>query len=201
MKKYIIIIVNALLLFLAYPAYAITLSQLQQQFSQYPVVRADFVQHRYIQGLSKPLISSGKMIVSEELGLLWQQQLPFVMTLKMNDQRMEQTIFGQKTQTITAESQPQLFQFNYLLTAIFKAEQDILEHNFDITLSEQGNIWQLTLIPKLSPLNKIFMKIELSGATYLSQIILYDQQHDKNDILFSNHQTQPLNTNERHDFN
>lgn len=197
MKQYLATFISILGLFLTTCCQAITLADLQQQFSNNEIVRADFSQDHYINGLPNSLHSTGKMILSQKLGLWWQQLTPFVMTLKMNQQRMEQHIAGQKPQIITAETQPQLFQFNHLLTAIFTADRKLLEDNFEVTLSEQNRQWTLLLKPKLAPLNKIFQQITLSGEIYLQKIIIDDMQNDKTVISFSNHHTTPLNKNEQ----
>ncbi|OCG02244.1 outer membrane lipoprotein carrier protein LolA [Gilliamella sp. wkB112] len=197
MKQYLAASISILGLFLTTCCQAITLADLQQQFSKNEIVRADFSQDRYINGLPDSLHSTGKMILSQKLGLWWQQLTPFEMILKMNQQRMEQNIADQKPQIITAETQPQLFQFNHLLTAIFTADRKLLEDNFDVTLSEQNRQWTLLLKPKLAPLSKIFQQITLSGEVYLQKIIIDDMQNDKTVISFSNHRTTPLNKNEQ----
>lgn len=197
MKQYLAASISILGLFLTTCSQAITLADLQQQFSKNEIVRADFSQDRYINGLPDSLHSTGKMILSQKLGLWWQQLTPFEMILKMNQQRMEQNIADQKPQIITAETQPQLFQFNHLLTAIFTADRKLLEDNFDVTLSEQNRQWTLLLKPKLAPLSKIFQQITLSGEVYLQKIIIDDMQNDKTVISFSNHRTTPLNKNEQ----
>lgn len=198
MRKYVILLWTTILMTIfSHYGYATTLEQLQRQFNQYPVTRADFVQDRYIQGLAKPLNSTGKMIITKNSGLWWQQQAPFLMTLKMNDRRMEQQVANQPSQIITADAQPQLFQFNSLLTAMFDADKETLEKNFTIKLSSQGEQWLLILTPKVSPLDKIFDQIELSGDLYLSKIVIDDKQHDKTVITFINHNTKPLTENEK----
>ncbi|OCG18195.1 outer membrane lipoprotein carrier protein LolA [Gilliamella sp. WF3-4] len=197
MKKYLSAVITLLVMCFSTLTYAVTLEDLQQQFSKHKTVRANFTQDRYINGLTAPLHSSGKMIISKDLGLWWQQQTPFTMTLKMNQTRMEQSIEGQQSQIITAESQPQLFQFNHLLTAIFTADKQMLENNFEITLSEQNQQWTLTLSPKIAPLNKIFKQIILNGNIYLQTITIDDKQNDKTVIAFINHKTSPLTQHEQ----
>lgn len=197
MKKYLVAFVTTLLLTFSTITSAITLSDIQLLFSKNQVVRADFTQDRYINGLTSPIHSTGKMIISKELGLWWQQNTPFAMTLKMNQQRMEQRIEDQIPEIITAEKQPQLFQFNHLLTAIFTADKEMLENNFDITVTEQNNIWTLTLKPKLAPLNKIFKQIILSGKSYLEKVTINDMQNDKTELTFKNHKTTKLNQDEQ----
>lgn len=197
MNKYLFALATTLLLTFSTITSAITLSDIQLLFSKNQVVRADFTQDRYINGLTSPIHSTGKMIISKELGLCWQQNTPFAMTLKMNQQRMEQRIEDQTPEIITAEKQPQLFQFNHLLTAIFTADKEMLENNFDITVTEQNNIWTLTLKPKLAPLNKIFKQIILSGKSYLEKVTINDMQNDKTELTFKNHKTTKLNQDEQ----
>lgn len=197
MNKCLVAFATTLLLTFSTITSAITLSDIQLLFSKKQVVRADFTQDRYINGLTSPIHSTGKMIISKELGLWWQQNTPFAMTLKMNQQRMEQRIEGQTPEIITAEKQPQLFQFNHLLTAIFTADKEMLENNFDITVTEQNNIWTLTLKPKLAPLNKIFKQIILSGKSYLEKVTINDMQNDKTELTFKNHKTTKLNQDEQ----
>lgn len=197
MKKYLVAFATTLLLTFSTITSAITLSDIQLLFSKNQVVRADFTQDRYINGLTSPIHSTGKMIISKELGLWWQQNIPFAMTLKMNQQRMEQRIEDQTPEIITAEKQPQLFQFNHLLTAIFTADKEMLENNFDITITEQNNLWTITLKPKLAPLNKIFKQIILSGKSYLEKVTINDMQNDKTELTFKNHKTTKLNQDEQ----
>lgn len=197
MKNYLVALLTFFIVFFTTVAQAITLEDIQQQFSKNKIMRADFIQYRYINGLPNPLHSTGKMIISQDLGLWWQQQTPFVITLKINSKRMEQSIEDQKPQIITAESQPQLFQFNNLLTSLFIADKEMLETNFDIELSEQNKHWILTLTPKVTPLNKIFKQIILIGATHLEKITINDMQHDKTTLEFLNHQTTKLAQHEQ----
>ncbi|MCX8661858.1 outer membrane lipoprotein carrier protein LolA [Gilliamella sp. B2911] len=197
MNKCLVAFATTLLLTFSTITSAITLSDIQLLFSKNQVVRADFTQDRHINGLTSPIHSTGKMIISKELGLWWQQNTPFAMTLKMNQQRMEQRIEDQTPEIITAEKQPQLFQFNHLLTAIFTADKEMLENNFDITVTEQNNIWTLTLKPKLAPLNKIFKQIILSGESYLEKVTINDMQNDKTELTFKNHKTTKLNQDEQ----
>ncbi|NNC27596.1 outer membrane lipoprotein carrier protein LolA, partial [Salinisphaera sp. USBA-960] len=62
-------------------AQAVTLAELQQRFSQQPVLRAEFEQRRSISGMEKPLKSSGELLISQQKGLWWAQQKPFPLTL------------------------------------------------------------------------------------------------------------------------
>lgn len=71
------------------------------------------------------------------------------MTLLLDDKRMVQAINGQPPQTITADNNPQMFQFNHLLRALFRADRKVLEENFRIDFKDLGaGRWSLVLTPK-----------------------------------------------------
>lgn len=171
---------------------ALTLDDLQKQFSEQPVVRAHFDQTRTIKDLPQPLRSQGRMLIARDQGLLWDQTSPFPMQLLLDDKRMVQAINGQPPQTVTAENNPQMFQFNHLLRALFQADRKVLEENFRVDFKDLGEgRWSLVLTPVTTPLDKIFSTLDLKGAIYLESIRLNDKQGDTTDIALSRHQLTP----------
>lgn len=201
MKKYYSFYLVILIILFSGNTYCMTLEQLQNQFNQHTIIRADYTQERYIQGVTKPLKSNGKLIVSKQLGLIWQQLSPFLMTLKINENRMEQQIANQSPQIITAKVQPQLFEFTSLILAMFDADKKTLDQNFNYVLTQQNKQWLLMLTPKTAPLNKLFNQIKLTGYDYLSELVIDDKQNDKTIITFTNHNTEPLTLDEKQLFN
>ncbi|EGA3816665.1 outer membrane lipoprotein carrier protein LolA [Salmonella enterica] len=171
---------------------AVTLDELQQSFTEQPVVHAHFDQTRTIKDLPQPLRSQGEMLIARDTGLLWDQKTPFPMLLMLDDKRMVQVINHQPAQVITAENNPQMFQFNHLLRALFQADRQVLEQNFRIDFQDKGQgRWTLRLTPTTTPLDKIFATIDLAGQTWLESIQLNDKQGDRTDIALSQHQLTP----------
>lgn len=182
---------------------AVTLDELQQRFTEQPVIRAHFTQTRAIKDLPQPLLSQGEMLIARDTGLLWDQKSPFPMMLMLDDSRMVQVVNGQPPQVITAENNPQMFQFNHLLRALFQADRKVLEQNFCIEFQDKGEgRWSLRLTPTTTPLDKIFATIDLAGQAYLESIQLNDKQGDRTDIALSQHQLKPatLTDDERQRF-
>ena len=182
---------------------AVTLDELQQRFTEQPVVRAHFEQVRTIKDMPQPLRSQGEMLIARDSGLLWDQKAPFPMTLLLDDKRMVQIVNGQPPQTITADTNPQMFQFNHLLRALFQADRQVLEQNFRVEFADTGEgRWTLRLTPKTTPLDKIFATIDLAGQRNLENIQLNDKQGDRTDIVLSQHQLTPaqLTDDERQRF-
>ncbi|MBZ9137893.1 outer membrane lipoprotein carrier protein LolA [Escherichia coli] len=182
---------------------ALTLDDLQQRFTEQPVIRAHFDQTRKIKDLPQPLRSQGQMLIARDQGLLWDQTSPFPMQLLLDDKRMVQVINAQPPQIITAENNPQMFQFNHLLRALFQADRKVLEQNFRVEFADKGEgRWTLRLTPTTTPLDKIFNTIDLAGQTYLERIQLNDKQGDRTDIALTQHQLTPaqLTDDERQRF-
>ncbi|MCV1043319.1 outer membrane lipoprotein carrier protein LolA [Escherichia coli] len=182
---------------------ALNLDDLQQRFTEQPVIRAHFDQTRTIKDLPQPLRSQGQMLIARDQGLLWDQTSPFPMQLLLDDKRMVQVINGQPPQIITAENNPQMFQFNHLLRALFQADRKVLEQNFCVEFADKGEgRWTLRLTPTTTPLDKIFNTIDLAGQTYLESIQLNDKQGDRTDIALTQHQLTPaqLTDDERQRF-
>lgn len=172
--------------------YAISLQQLEQRFRSQPIVRAHFSQQRHIKDFVQPLLSEGQMIIARDHGLLWQQTAPFPMLLLLNAEQMSQSISNQPAEIITLKNNPQLFQFNSLLRALFQADRQQLERQFRLDFQDHGDQrWQLTLTPISSPLDKIFTRIVLNGQTWLNQIDIYDGQGDHTTITLSEQRTTP----------
>lgn len=182
---------------------AVTLDELQQRFTEQPVIRAHFAQTRVIKDLPQPLRSQGEMLIARDKGLLWDQKAPFPMMLMLDDSRMVQVVNNQPAQVITAENNPQMFQFNHLLRALFQADRHVLEQNFRVEFHDKGEgRWALSLTPVTTPLDKIFASIDLAGQTYLESIQLNDKQVDRTDIALSQHRLTPatLTDDERQRF-
>ena len=182
---------------------ALNLDDLQQRFTEQPVIRAHFDQTRTIKDLPQPLRSQGQMLIARDQGLLWDQTSPFPMQLLLDDKRMVQVINGQPPQIITAENNPQMFQFNHLLRALFQADRKVLEQNFRVEFADKGEgRWTLRLTLTTTPLDKIFNTIDLAGQTYLESIQLNDKQGDRTDIALTQHQLTPaqLTDDERQRF-
>lgn len=182
---------------------ALTRDDLQQRFTEQPVIRAHFDQTRTIKDLPQPLRSQGQMLIARDQGLLWDQTSPFPMQLLLDDKRMVQVINGQPPQIITAENNPQMFQFNHLLRALFQADRKVLEQNFRVEFADKGEgRWTLRLTPTTTPLDKIFNTIDLAGQTCLESIQLNDKQGDRTDIALTQHQLTPaqLTDDERQRF-
>lgn len=166
---------------------SLTLEDLQLKLS-HPVITADFIQKRSLQGMAKPIVSSGSFIVSAEKGLYWSQVSPFQLTMVLTQDKLFQQVENGKPMIITAKGNPQVFQFNQLLSSLFSMNVQAVNKYFNTDLKEKNSDWVLVLHPKKEPMNKIFKEIILQGNHFINSVELLDQQGDSTYIQFSHHQ-------------
>ncbi len=188
MKKLLLIV--ALLPAISWAAVT-DLATLQQQLSQYPLVRGEFSQLRKIAMFKQPLQSSGQFTLHQEKGLLWQQQNPFAVDLVLTENKLRQSVEGQPAQVITAEQNQMAFYFSRIFLAVFRGDTAQLEQSFTLDLSTGQSQWHLTLTPKTAPLNQVFRTIQLSGEEEVDSLTLEELRGDITELSFSHQTHQP----------
>jgi len=169
------------------------------------VTRATFQQTREIKGMRRPLRSSGQLLVSAEHGLWWRQEKPFALTLVLTPTHMSQTLDGSQPEVVTAASNPRLFQFNKLLVALFRGDAAVLEKSFRRVRVREAQLlgcipdpWLVELVPTVSPLDKVFKKITLTGfGKNIECAKLEDTQGDITQLFFSKTSHTPLTDDEK----
>ncbi|HDX8645705.1 outer membrane lipoprotein carrier protein LolA [Aeromonas dhakensis] len=180
-----------LLLLLTWPLQAAPLSraEVQQLLALNEAKQARFEQEKQVAGLSQPLRASGELLLVRDLGLWWQQQKPFPLTLVLTPTRMVQQMAGQPATVI---DNPQLLEFSQMLLALFGSDEATLGRYFSIDFHSTEEGWQLVLVPTLAPLDKVFASLTLSGQGQLDQLLIADKQGDSTRIRFSGWRERPL---------
>ena len=182
-----------LVLLLAWPLQAapLTRDQVQQLLTLSPARQAHFEQEKQVAGLSQPLKASGELLLVRDLGLWWQQQKPFALTLTLTltPQRMVQQVAGQPATVIDS---PQLLEFSQMLLALFGSDEATLSRYFSIDFQSSEAGWQLVMVPTQAPLDKVFASLTLSGQGQLDQLLIADKQGDSTRIRFSAWQARSL---------
>jgi len=146
-------------LFAAAPAWAADdlAERVIARLASYPVVRADFVQERTQPSLTKPVLSTGRMVLSREHGLLWQVEAPVKVTL----------VFTASGATGGGAAEAEM---GRLVRAILTA--DLRELRSAFTLEPHGDLerWTIRLLPKARELSQYLRVIELGGGAHLESI-------------------------------
>ena len=155
-----------LLWFIACAAAADDLAErIVERLASYPVVRAEFVQERMVASLTKPVTSSGRMVLSREQGLLWDIEQPVKATLVFSANGATE---GGVVQAETGR----------LIRAIIGADLRELRQTFDIEPRGDLERWALHLRPKGREVAQYLRGIELSGGRHLEGIGIVEANGD-----------------------
>lgn len=148
-----------LCLFAAAPAFAADdlAERVIARLASYPVVRADFVQERTQPSLTKPVISSGRMVLSREHGLLWQVQTPVKLRL----------VFTANGATGGGAAEAEM---GRLVRAILTGDLGELRSTFSFEPRGDAERWTIRLVPKARELSQYLRVIELGGGAHLESI-------------------------------
>lgn len=178
------------------------LASLQTQLQRFDIVRGAFSQSRKIEMFAQPLTSQGTFVLDKQHGLLWQQSMPFPVTLVLTHDKLSQTFADQAPQTITAEQNPMAFYFSHIFLAVFHGDTERLEAEFAIGFSVRSGQWTLVMTPKGAPLNAVFKHITLQGQQDVDSLSLQEVRGDNTEIRFSaqTHEPQSLSAAEQKQF-
>ncbi|PSU19966.1 outer membrane lipoprotein carrier protein LolA [Photobacterium kishitanii] len=193
---------------------AMTLGELQHTLSATKVVRGDFSQSRTMAMFNQPLLSNGEFLIAANNGLWWHQTAPMAVSLVLTNNKLSQQFDNQPPQIISAAQNPMVFYFSHIFLALFNGDTSALDQQFTLKLttlvpdnnssdaSNSDNQWQLVLIPKQAPLNKVFTSITLQGGKFINHLTLAEIRGDKTVITFSHQRTTPatLTTEEQRVF-
>jgi outer membrane lipoprotein carrier protein LolA len=161
--KYGILVV---LLFISVSAWADDLAdRIVERLASYPVVRAEFVQERTVASLTKPVVSSGRLVFSRE-GLIWQVETPVKLAL----------VYSASGTTDGGAVQAEM---GRLLRALIAGDLRELRTTFDVKPSGDLERWSLHLQPKTYELAQYLRGIELAGGKHLEAVGVVETNGDR----------------------
>lgn len=137
-------------------AQALTLAEIEQQLDPAPVLKADFHQQQHLAMLSRPLVSTGNLLLIKGHGLQWQMETPFTSNLKLIDGTLYSN--GQ------ADNLPGGGAFSRRLMMVLSGDFSALESVFTIQAKGQPGDWTLTLEPRNRALKKVLQSLSVSGG-------------------------------------
>ncbi len=153
--------------------------------------QGEFTQQRYLQGLIKPITSSGQFVLVKNRGLLWQTEKPFSNQLRVTSTGISQWD-GHRwvvSQKLGQSEQIQLF------LGLLSGDTQALAKQFDLTLQGSEKKWQLTLTPSSLLMKQIFTQIIIDGENNVKRIELQEKQGDRTLISFENQRVnQPISS-------
>ena len=168
----------AALLFICAPARADDLAdRIVERLASYPVVRAEFVQERTVASLTKPVVSSGRLVLSRE-GLTWQVEAPVKMAIVYSANG-------------TPEGGAVQAEMGRLIRALIAGDLRELRTTFDVEPRGDLERWKLQLRPKTLEVAHYLRGIELAGGQHLEAIDIVEASGDRLKVRMKNFDVTP----------
>jgi hypothetical protein len=148
-----------------------------ERLGSYPIVRAEFTQERTMAALTKPMVSSGHMVLSREQGLVWQVEAPVKATL----------VFAADG-SAAGGAQAEMAR---LIRSIMTADLNELRSVFDLQASGELDRWTIRLKPSSREVAQYIRSIELGGGRFLETIGIEETSGDRMTMRMRNFTVAP----------
>lgn len=143
--------------------------------------RRSFVQKRYVQGLTRPLLSEGYMKISPGESLEWQIREPVPATVLVTPGKIVEEVDGTRSERPVSRSQQEL---SRLLMVLHGGSSEDIEEIFNVSFNSSDEEFTLTLQPKQRQLRSYLPAISIRGRCWPEQVSLLFGNQDKLELVF-----------------
>jgi hypothetical protein len=159
--------------------------KIQQMLSRPAVMCGRFDQSKQLNGMKKPLASSGRFCVVPGKGVLWRTLQPFPNTLRLTRDEIVNFQGDRVAMRIDAKQEPTVRMINSVLFAMLAGDLSQLDTLFEVNGEVSGNRWHVALKAREAALAKAVGEITLEGDSVVKNITISDASGDRTTIAFS----------------
>jgi len=159
------------------------------------VLRAGFVQERWLPGFRQPLRSEGELLLVRGEGLRWEVRAPFPSTTILQRGRLRLRDAEGREQAPGAEAGAGLARLlQSLLEALLSADRKALAEHFVVeeAPAPREGTWALVLTPSDPLLAAAFRRIVVEGAAQVERLRLEEREGAEVRLRFHDTRTLPV---------
>lgn len=171
--------------------------ELLEPLRQQLLIGGKFEQTRALQGLPRPIVSSGKFLFWRDHGLYWETLLPFYQATTFTTDETLQWLSPQGPAETGNARDPAQKYISRILLAVFSADLRAIDNLFDSSWQIDGNSWQVELTPANRTVAKFIERAILSGDQYIRQLQITSHNGDSNTVHFDDISAPAQGTAER----
>lgn len=148
-----------------------------------PRLHVAFTQTRTMAALSRPLKTSGRLVLAREHGVIWQVQKPLHLTYVVGPKGMLEVGPDGKARMKNAKDAPMVAQMGRILQALLQGRWSALEEFFTLKGEGTPERWKITLTPKAQ--TAAFLKgVQVNGGKFIERIHVDEASGDAMDLVF-----------------
>jgi hypothetical protein len=176
-----------LVLALAVPAAAALPGTLTAHLKDAARVHLDFAQTRTLAALSRPLRSSGSMVLARDQGVIWAVRRPLAITYVIGPKGLLVVDGDGRKERRSAREAPMVAQLGKVFQALAQGDLGILDGLFTASGSGTPERWQVELLPRAgSGAASFVQRIRLDGGRFIDRVRLEEVAGDRMELVFSN---------------
>lgn len=155
---------------LAQPSQQEALERISAQLEQAAVIRATFTQTRQMAALKRPLVTTGRMAISRQHGVLWEIQKPYRMTYVLAEHQIVEIGPDGVRKERNVRDLPGLAQTSRMFRALLGANTAALIDVFQVNAQSQANAWQIDLTPRNAQMAQALRGLTVMGGRFVDSI-------------------------------
>jgi hypothetical protein len=164
---------------------------MQERLQRSPLLRADFRQERQLRILRRPLISSGRMVLLEGQGVLWQVADPHPVTYLIRPGEVLEWEGEAAPRRVGMAAVPGFRLLTQVFLAALAGDLTGLGAAFTPETLPADNGWRVKLTPKSAELSEIISSLEVAGDRYVEEVHLHEARGDAVRFTFTDFHTGP----------
>lgn len=158
------------------------LAQVGNILAKPAALQVSFVQAKQLKGFRQPVVSTGRVLIAQQRGVLWVTEKPYQSTLKMTSSGVSEIRGGQTTQIGNPQSMKAM---SSILSGLLAGDFSPLQKYFHFSGDVSKGTWSLKLTPADNGVARAVRLIQVSGARYVNRIIVEEANGDRSNISFS----------------
>ena len=162
------------------------MTQIATQARQSPVLRADFVQTKTMAALKRPLVSTGRMLLSSTHGVAWLIETPVRAGYVISEQRLTEIDAQGMPRAREASDVPGLAQISRTFQAMMSGDLDALRDTFEVSVTGTPTRWDMVLRPRQRQTAAFIASLQLSGGRHVDRVAIVEANGDTTTLQMKN---------------
>ncbi len=178
------------------------LNKVSLQLRSVRVIRAQFLQQKYIKALTRPLIARGTFLFARSIGVYWKTLTPFPSAIVLTPKKLVEKDPKSGKTTASAGSKSLLRTLAHIFISIISVDIEQLQKMFVLHVTGTPQSWTLGLLPKRREIKRFIGYVLLQGTQTIQRVQIVESNGDSTIYTIHHIQTKPgkLSSSEQKQF-
>lgn len=169
-------------------SFALTLEDVKGALSQASVISSRFEMTKRSASVNVPLLSSGRVLLVKDIGILWTTQAPFEDAVGFSQGKRGWLDASGNWQTTENRGVSQAAE---IMDQVMRGDYGFLENRFFLEVSGTVRDWRVLATPKAGNAKEWITEVLITGGRYVSRVQMTMTDSTTTEILFKNAEDNP----------